>query len=539
MLNNMKRTTIMILPLLTILSSLASCGNMEEDVPGRKYPPGHGEPVEEKFNDIGIEAHKDGEPYDTYEGLVMTGYQGWHGCPGDGSKWNQYTDANKWPHYIATTINPFKFEPGPLGTGFSFWPDCSEYEKTYDAIYDEETGEGWKMADGSQAKLFSSYDQSTVFTHFRWMKEYGIDGAFAQRFMVYVNEQYEADHDLHLVNLDHQMKASNEYGRAIAIMYDLVGMNEVSHLTPEYLMQDLAKLEAKYNFKDRSKGQKYYLYHNGKPLVALVSFAQMDMKYNMTECVECVRLLKEAGYSVMVGVPTYWRTGGHDSPYTAQLLSMLTDPATKPDVLMPWYTGRFDYKGEVHDLKGTGRAISFDAFKDRITADSQWCRNAGILFAPNCWPGFDWSHQRPASLPYKRYGGDFMWAQAYHEIAVAGVHAFYIGMYDEIDEGTQIFKVHRKKDAPSNAGKGDFYIKYVNGVYSTSFRGPSENEKGEWNSATKWWIRNDMLDSSFNGVDDDQETDHYLWLTGQIGKMLRGEIPLQSKQPKRTLENEE
>ena len=29
--------------------------------------------------------HEDGEPYDTYKGLIMAGYQGWFGTPGDGS----------------------------------------------------------------------------------------------------------------------------------------------------------------------------------------------------------------------------------------------------------------------------------------------------------------------------------------------------------------------------------------------------------------------------------------------------------------------
>ncbi len=510
---------------MMLLSSLASCGEQEEYVPGRKYPPGWEDPSIEKFNDLGIETHKDGEPYDTYEGLVMAGYQGWQGCKGDGSISGELDDANAWPHYLNTTCWPFRLQTGALGNGFNFWPDCSEYEKTYEVP-------GFTMPDGSPAKLFSDYDLSTVMTHYRWMKEYGIDGAFAQRFMVYVNKQYTMEHDFHMVNLDHQMKASNEYGRAICIMYDLVGINEVSWLTPEYLLQDLTELEEKYHFKDRSKGQKYYLYHNGKPLVALVSFAQMDMKYNMTECRRCVELLQAAGYSVMIGVPAYWRDGGVDSPYSAELLKMIKE--LHPDVLMPWYTGRFDYKGENHSYKGTARVTSFDVFKERIKEDARWCREEGVLFAPNCFPGFDWSHNRPASLAYDRYGGDFFWAQAYYEIAVAGVHSFYIGMFDEIDEGTQIFKVLPKKDAPSNLGDGSFYVKYDNGVYSTSLRGPTDAQKPEWNSASKWWVRNDEISTTFNGVEDDQESDHYLWLTGQIGKMLRGEIPLQAEQPSRT-----
>ena len=55
------------------------------------------------------------------------------------------------------------------------WPDVSEYEKVYSTPF--------RFADGGVASVFSSYDESTVDTHFRWMKEYGLDGVFMQRFV--------------------------------------------------------------------------------------------------------------------------------------------------------------------------------------------------------------------------------------------------------------------------------------------------------------------------------------------------------------------
>ena len=508
------------------VSSSFSCGEQEEFVPGRKYPPGQDDPSVEKFNDIGIEPHKDGDPYDTYEGLVMAGYQGWQTCRGDGSILGDHPSAAAWAHYVCNTVQPAKIQPGALGNGFNFWPDCSEYEKTYEIP-------GFFYPDGTPARLFSGYDQSTVFTHFRWMKEYGIDGVFAQRFMVYVDKDYTYEHEFHEVNLDHQMKASNAYGRAICIMYDLVGLNGKPYLTPEYLMQDLAELEAKYHFKDRSLGQKYYLYHNGKPLVALVSFAQQDMPYGMTECRRCVELLQAAGYSVMIGVPTYWRTGGNDSPYTTELLAMIDD--LHPDVLMPWFVGRYDYDGTTPvSYKSSSKLTSFDSFKSTITGDAAWCRAHGVDYAPNVWPGFDWSHQRPASVPYDRHGGDFLWKQAYHDIAVAGAQMIYIAMFDEIDEGTAIYKVLRKSDAPSNIPDTDYYIKYENGTYTdTGSTGPNWLESFSYNSASKWWVKSSELVPAFNGVEDELRSDHYLWLTGQIRAMLRGEVPLSETKPSR------
>ncbi len=480
------------------------------------------------FNDPEVARHVEGEPYDTYRGLVMAGYQGWQTCENDGSLAGALTTPDKWGHYVCTTLQPFRIAPGALGNGFNFWPDCSEYEKTYPLP-------GFTYPDGTQAEVFSAYDRSTVFTHYRWMKEYGIDGAFAQRFMVYVNKNYTAEHEFHLTNLDYQMQASNEFGRAICVMYDLVGMGAEEHLTPEYLLADLAELEAKYHFKDRSQGQKYYLYHNGKPLVALVSFAQAGMPYDMTQCRRCVELVQEAGYSVMIGVPTYWRTGGPDSPYTDALLAMITD--LHPDVLMPWFVGRYDFDGTTPDTRySSGRITSFDNFKSLITDDAQWCRAHGVDYAPNVWPGFDWSHQRPASVPYDRHGGDFMWKQAYHDIAVAGAKMIYVAMFDEIDEGTAIFKTLRKSDAPSNVPNPDYYVKFEGGTYTiTESRNINTLEQilGTWNKADKWWKSSSELVPAFGGVEDEYRSDHYLWLTGQIGAMLRGDIPVTASRPER------
>ena len=38
--------------------------------------------------------------------------------------------------------------------------------------------------DGSPAHLFSSDNAATVLRHFRWMRDYGIDGAWLQHFVV-------------------------------------------------------------------------------------------------------------------------------------------------------------------------------------------------------------------------------------------------------------------------------------------------------------------------------------------------------------------
>src|SRR5580692_8057774 len=105
--------------------------------------------------------HAPTSQYPTYEGRVMAGYQGWFRAEGDGSSegWSHYSERGK---LSASSLHP------------DFWPDVSEYEKTYPTSLTN--------TDGSCARVFSSVDQSTTDLHFKWMREYGIDGAFVQRF---------------------------------------------------------------------------------------------------------------------------------------------------------------------------------------------------------------------------------------------------------------------------------------------------------------------------------------------------------------------
>jgi hypothetical protein len=104
--------------------------------------------------------HSSGAHYGSYEGLVMCGYQGWFRAEGDES-------GRGWIHYCS---GPFNSE----NLKVDLWPDISEYQKTYPTTF--------KNKDGTPARLFSSWDESTIGLHFRWMKDYGIDGVFMQRF---------------------------------------------------------------------------------------------------------------------------------------------------------------------------------------------------------------------------------------------------------------------------------------------------------------------------------------------------------------------
>ena len=69
---------------------------------------------------------------------------------------------------------------------------------------------------------FSSHDESTVDVHFRWMKEYGLDGVFMQRFITEIRNESGLKHFNKVLNS--AMKSANKYERAICVMYDPSGM---------------------------------------------------------------------------------------------------------------------------------------------------------------------------------------------------------------------------------------------------------------------------------------------------------------------------
>ena len=89
--------------------------------------------------------------YPSYKGLVLAGYQGWFRINRDGQYLSRESQCR-----------------------IDMWPDVSEYEKTYPTPF--------KLPDGTGARFFKSSDKSTVDVHFKWMKDYGLDGVFMQRF---------------------------------------------------------------------------------------------------------------------------------------------------------------------------------------------------------------------------------------------------------------------------------------------------------------------------------------------------------------------
>ncbi|WP_036915655.1 glycoside hydrolase family 71/99-like protein [Prevotella sp. P6B4] len=476
-----------------------------------------------EYNSLGddFKIHQDGEPFDTYMGLVMCGYQGWFGTPGDGSPLTTVAANEGWYHYRESE----QFRPGVLRNSIDFWPDMSEYEHKYVVGDGDETGYSspFILPDGSHATVFSSYDQQTVMTHFKWMKQYNIDGAFMQRF---VGEIMDARHKDHFdVVLSHAMTASNEYQRAIAVMYDMSGITTDANM--RIMVDDAQKLMNEYSLSDRSK-QKYYLYENGKPMLALWGAGFNDNNHPKPSFLRTyVEQLKAQGWSIMLGCPGYWRQGGNDcvsgSEHT-ELIKLIKEC----DAFIPWYVGRYG-----HD-NFTNADWQTRIKQDIATAKTYSTASHRVVYAEHIFPGGSDRNMHPNNGKANpdhtntgfRFGGQFYWNQFYYDIK-NGAQAIYVGMFDEMDEGTAIFKQLNVSKVPSNVASQDYYVNYTTGgSYSMS----STQRTG---SSIQWSELASSLDIRFQGIDDDKPTDHYLWLTGEGRKMLNGQTKMTKDIPLR------
>lgn len=390
--------------------------------------------------------------FTTYKGLVMAGYQGWFTAEGDGS-------GRGWHHYQKQG----KFEPGFASV--DFWPDVKEYKKTYQTAF--------RYADGSAAKVFSPYDESTVDLHFKWMKEHGIDGVYMQRFVSEIKSEKGKNHFNKV--LSNALKAAKKYGRAISIMYDLSGSTSADM---NFIAQDWEELQTLFKLFD-NKENPTYLQYNGRPLLAIWGVGFNDnRKYTIEDIQNLMGNLKGADekISVLLGVPYYWISLSKDTENSTLLHTLIKSA----DIIMPWAVGRYN-------------SDTYKSVAANLPEDIAWCKKNNVGYIPLVFPGFSWGNLKNDKTLYNqipRAKGDFLWKQI-AGAKMAGAEALYVAMFDEIDEGTAIFKTKKEGDTPLNG------------------------------------------DGKFVGIETDLSTDYYLWLTGQGAKWFHGNKGYNAKKPVR------
>lgn len=392
----------------------------------------------------------------TLEGKVLLGYQGWFSCPGDGAP------QRSWRSWA-------RGEPSPETLTIDMYPDLHEFDPAELCAVP-----GFTIR-GRPAYLFSAWNPKIVERHFQWMKDYGLDGVLVQRFVTTIPAK-RASGDVVLKNI---LAAAKAAGRAIAIEYDVTGSD------PEHFLQVMQE-DWKYLVDElKITSHPSYLRHRGKPLLSVWGMGLQDPRHPPRDPETAKRVIRwfktEAApqYRVtyMGGTPARWRTLTADAqrePGWAEAYAMM-------DVIQPWTVGRY------RDEAGADRWK-----KECIEPDLSQTLKNGQDYMPVIFPGFSWSNLKKDAKPNQipRLGGRFFWHQAVNA-RTAGTTMLKIAMFDEVNEGTAVFKIAAKRaDAP---------------------------EQGYW--------------LTLDADGEDLPSDWYLRLSGEITRIFHGERPPSPEMP--------
>ena len=392
----------------------------------------------------------------TLEGKVMAGYQAWFTAPGPGR-------SNRWIHWTRDHSLPTGI-PGNLAV--EMYPDLREFEA------EELVPTGMTLA-GATAPLYAASHPQTVARHVRWMREYGIDGAFVQRFL---RSHDGADKD-YAKQLDQALWAFREAcaaeGRVFAVMYDVSGMQEEEDWIALLKNDWMGLVDAGLTAGGR------HVQHKGRPVVGIWGFGFEDrVPKNPARALEVIDWFKTGApekyrASVFGGVPGQWRTLDGDSRAEREWSKVYR----AFDILSPWTVGRFEDRNTADHWN-----------RKRTVPDLAAVKKSRQGYAPVVWPGFSWKNLKDAPAnEIPRDGGRFFWRQVYNATA-AGASMLYVAMFDEVDEATAIFKVAENRDQAPDQG---------------------------------FWL---TLDADGHSL----PSDWYLRLAGEAGGMLRGQTALEA-----------
>jgi hypothetical protein len=368
-------------------------------------------------------------------GKISVGYQGWFACPGDGAP------IGGWWHWGTNRTDP----PSPSNTTIESWPDMREFTRGYTTAYAN-------LGNGQPAQLFSSYDQQTVDTHFRWMQTYGVDTAALQRFNPFGDEGPTRDAMAVKVRA-----AAEATGRKFYIMYDVTNWtNMQSELRTDWT----TKMSA-------YTASSAYAKQNGKPVVCIWGFGFNDAgrPFTPAQALDVINWFKGQGVYLIGGVPTWWRQGINDSR------PGFLDAYHAFHAISPWMVGRARTLADLDSYYNNANVGDYADLQPR-----------GIDYLPCVLPGdLQWGD---------RVHGDYYWRSLYNMIRL-GSQGLYVSMFDEFNEGNQIAKT-AETAAFVPAGSG---IRPL-------------DEDGTACSA-----------------------DYYLRITGDGGRMLKGQIALTATRP--------
>jgi hypothetical protein len=350
----------------------------------------------------------------TLTGKLIMGYQGWFDCPSD----NMHLG---WGHWGVESDGHFAATVDSL-------PDVSELPAS------KRCSTLMKTADGRVVSLYSAKDLDTVELHFAWLEKYGIAGIALQRFGAEIRKGGPVLTANNVV-LRNVKQAAEDHARSFFVMYDLSGIKggDLSAVIAE----DWARLES----QGLTRSPAYQL-HRGHPLLALWGLGFGGRPISPADAEHLLDALATVsapygGLTFFGGVPTHWRTrngDASDNPGWTRVWRRL-------GVISPWTVGRYKNDADADRYR-----------TDVLASDMQFARSLGVDFMPVIFPGVSNAnviHRRSFNNQVPRECGRFYWRQVANALA-SGATMLYNAMFDEVNEGTAMFKmVPVSRDAPA------------------------------------------------------------------------------------------
>jgi hypothetical protein len=271
------------------------------------------------------------------------------------------------------------------------------------------------------------------------MQYNNLDGIMLQRFVIDV-QQDQRFKDFRDQVTRNVMTSAEAHGRAFAIMYDITGGNQPTFA--EDLKTDWTHLVDDLKITESPS----YLKHKGKPVLGIWGLGFNGPQYpgSVAQASEIITYFKNTAptsqlVTLVGGVPYHWRTP-LDADSDSKMDDAWVDVYRLFDVISPWSVGRY--------IDATDANIKMNRIiKDRVDLSSR-----GIEYMPVVFPGYSFKNtgSRPLN-EIKRDGGRFWWQQVYNAVS-NGCTMIYGAMFDEVDEGTAMFKVvANRQDLPTLA----------------------------------------------------------------------------------------
>ena len=341
----------------------------------------------------------------TLAGKVLAGYQGWFNTPNDAAD----------EGYVHWGV--------PGDWSIEQWPDANDYDSS--ELF---AVPGVNTASGEQAYLFSSANDSVVDRHFQWMREHDVDGVLLQRFrpsFMYKQPDgsYAGEPQWPVVNA---RDAAHREGRTWAIEYDI--QNGGSTAERDQVIQDV-KDDWEYltdpNGMDMLNDS-HYQREDGKPVVAIFGlYVGSTNKYSNAQQADLINYFQSRGVYV-VGAGRGSQTGGAEQLANVGL----------HDAYISWqgyWRGGDSYAADEAAMSGLTNHI------------------------PHIFPGFSWTHLRndDTATSRDREDGNFYWRMISDAANETNAPWYFIGMFDEYDEGTNIIPATDDPPVPDTDPDGD------------------------------------------------------------------------------------